>query len=388
MDVGIPPEPSVPVAEHTELQLRYETLQQEHRSFSIQQETLVSKSETQLEKIDHLEKKNAEMKGLLEKYTAEQQRLNDAYYRVIQEHESCQKFKEQLQDLAHRWKAQLEENMELNSTCTKLRRELKKHVENRAPEKTLPIVEEVQAPVAVEATTMSDLEYSDNESISADLIPYTWTGSDDRNQYEIFLVHAVTKECELKGNGFYINRHIEEAIPQITDSVRQAKLAFGSDQFHAITVLGMHLISTEPAYLFECLEANHTLFFGRKSVLTAFVATLIVGASTSQPYHSVEIIEKASSQTPKEMHNRKRKRNQGNAAGNIMIKRHCAARAGSEVAPSTPSTATSKRKPLKILESKKATSIERAAATMTSTAAEQQTYDLDIPTKDFSFSSK
>jgi regulator of replication initiation timing len=91
----------------------------------------------------------------------------------MQEHEVCQKVKEQLQDLGYRWKAQLEENRELNSTCTKLRRELKKAVENRTPDKPLPRVEEAQAPVAVEATTMSDIESSDDEPISDDLILYT-----------------------------------------------------------------------------------------------------------------------------------------------------------------------------------------------------------------------
>ncbi|KAI2481053.1 hypothetical protein Ptr902_08079 [Pyrenophora tritici-repentis] len=139
------------------------------------------------------------MKGLLEKYPTEYQELKNAYYRVMQEHETCQKVKEQLQDLAYRWKAQSEENKELTSLCAKLRQELKA-LENWRPENLLPRVEEVQTPVAVEATTMSHMESSDDEPISDDLMPYTWTaGSDDPNQYEIFLSYTVTKECKLQG---------------------------------------------------------------------------------------------------------------------------------------------------------------------------------------------
>jgi chromosome segregation ATPase len=170
MDIDISPEPLSLDAQYAELQLRYTTLQQEYQSFKIQHETLVSKSNTQHENIVHLENENAEMKGFLEKYTTEHQRLNHAYYRVMQEHEACQKAKEQLEDLAHRWKAQSKENMELNSTLTQLRYELKKALENRTPDKPPLREEEVQAPVAIEATTMSDMEFSDDEPISDDLI--------------------------------------------------------------------------------------------------------------------------------------------------------------------------------------------------------------------------
>ena len=74
---------------------------------------------------------------------------------------------------------------------------------------------------------MSDMEYSDNEPILDNLTLYTWTaGSDDRNQYEIFLVYAITGECELQGYSFDISRSIKEAVPQITDSLRQAEAGF------------------------------------------------------------------------------------------------------------------------------------------------------------------
>jgi chromosome segregation ATPase len=101
MDIDIPPKPLNLDAQHTELQLRYATLEQEYQSFLIQYETLVNKSDTQHKKIKHLENENADMTGLLEKYTREHQQLSDAYYRVMQEHEACQKVKEQLQDLAY-----------------------------------------------------------------------------------------------------------------------------------------------------------------------------------------------------------------------------------------------------------------------------------------------
>ncbi|KZM19287.1 hypothetical protein ST47_g9567 [Ascochyta rabiei] len=370
MDVDIPPEPPNPDAQHTELRLRYATLQQEHQKFSTQHQTLVSKSEMQHERINHLENENAETKGLLERSTAEQQQLNDAYYRVMQEHEDCQKVKEQLQDLAYQWKAQLEENIELNSTCNNLRRELKKALENRTPDNPLLEVEEVQAPVAVEATTMSDMEYSEEEPISDDLTLHTWiAGSDDRNKYEIFLAFAVTEEFELQGYGFDISQSIEEAIPQIIDSLRQAETTFGSDQYHAITVLGMHLINKEPAFIFECLEANRTIFIGRNSVLAAFVPALTDEASFLQPHHSVVTTEKVATQALKEESTRQGKRKRGEATGEITAKRRCAA--GAKVALSTPSTRAKKRKPLGILKSKKARSSEWAfAGTTTSTASE------------------
>ncbi|KAI2478049.1 hypothetical protein Ptr902_10732 [Pyrenophora tritici-repentis] len=369
MDIDIPPELSNLDAQHAELQLHYATLRQEYQNLSNQHEKLVSKSDTQYETVHHLEVQNAEMKGLLEKYPTEYQELKNAYYRVMQEHETCQKVKEQLQDLAHRWKAQSEENRELTSLCAKLRRELKA-LENWTPENPLPRVEEVQTPVAVEATTMLDMESSDGEPISDDLMPYTWTaGSDDPNQYEIFLSYAVTKECKLQGYGFNISQSIDEAMPQIVDSLRQAEIAFGSDQFHAITVLGMHLTNTEPAYLFECLKLNRTIFIGRHPVLASFVPVLTAGASSSQPHHSVVTSGQAATQAFEEESTRQGKRKRGEATIEIMAKRRRAT--GAEIAPSTPSTRAKKRKPLGILKSKKARSGKRAAAaTTTSTAAE------------------
>ena len=370
MDIYIPPKPLSLDAQHNDLQLRYAGLQQEYQSVLIQHETLLSKSNAQCDTISHLENRNAEIKGLLEKYTAEFQQLNDTYYCVMQEHKSCQKLKEQLQDLANRWKAQVEKNTELTSICTKLRRELEKDPENQTPDKQLPSVEEVQAPVAVEATTMSDMEYSDDESVLDDLQLYTWRAeSVNLYQYKIFLAYAATKECELQGYGFNISQSIEEAIPQITNALRQAKTAFSSKQLHAITILGMHLSNTEPAYLFGYLEESRTIFIGSKSVLAAFLPALTAEASSSQPNHSVVPINQAATQALEEESTRKGKRKRGEATREITAKRRRAT--GAEVAPSTLSTRAKKRKPLGILKSKKFRSSKRAAATdTTSTAAE------------------
>jgi hypothetical protein len=370
MDIDILPELPNSDAQRTELQSHYATLQQEYQSFLIQHKTLASKSDLQHKKLSLQENDNAQMKGLLQNYTAKHQQLNDAYYRIVQEHEACQKVKEQLQELAHQRKALSEENMELNFTCTKLRRELKAS-ENRMPVKPLIRAEEVQVPFAIEATTVSDMGSSDDELTSDDLIPYTWTaGSDNQNQYEIFLAYAVTKECELQGYGLDISWSIEEAIPQITDSLRQAETAFGSDQYHAITVLGMHLINTEPAYLFDCLKVNQTIFIGRNSVLAAFISGSTAGASFSQPHHLVGTIEQAETQALKEESTRQGKRKRLEATRKAADKRRRMAEA--EVAPSTP-----------IRSNEQAT-----AAATASTAAEQQTYDLNILSKDFLFSLK
>ncbi|KAG9186453.1 hypothetical protein G6011_09561 [Alternaria panax] len=388
MEIDIPPESPNLEAQPTELQLRYATLQQEHQSLSNQHEILVRESVTQREKIDHLENKNAEMKRLLDKHKAEQQELNDAYYRVMQEHKTCQKLKEQFRDLAYQWKAQSEKNIELNSTCTKLRQELRSALEIGTPDKATARVEQVQAPIAIEATTMSDMDYSDDEPISDDIASYTWTaGSDDRNQYEIFLVYTVTEEFELQGYRYDISQSIEEAIPQIADSLRQAKTAFGSDQFYAITVLGMHLINTEPTYIFECLEANRTIFVGSKAALAVFDPALIAGASSPQPYHSIVTIKQAATPALKQDSTRQGKRKLGEATREVTVKRRRAAGAGST--PYTPNTREKKRKPLGILQSKKARSIKRAAAAnSTSTPPEQQNHGLNIPSRDFLYSFK
>ena len=88
MEIDIPPESPNLDAQHTELQSRYETLQQEHNSILAQQEILVSKCGAQHERINHLENENAEMNRLLQNDTSEQQELNDAYCRAIEEQEA------------------------------------------------------------------------------------------------------------------------------------------------------------------------------------------------------------------------------------------------------------------------------------------------------------
>ncbi|KAG9382793.1 repeatdomain containing protein [Pyrenophora tritici-repentis] len=370
MDIDIPPEPPNPDAQRTELQLHYATLHQEYQSLSLQHETLVSKSNSQHKKIDNLESKNAEIQDLLEEYTSKYQQLNDAYCCFIKDHHGCEKVKGQLQDLIHRWKAQSEENMELESTCTRLRRELRNALDSRTLDEPVLRAEEVQAPLAIEATTVSDIEYSDDEPTSDSLTLYTRAaGSNDRNQYEIFLAYAATEEGEPHGYGFDISQSIEEAIPQIADSLRQAESVFGSEQYHAITFLGTHLTSTEPAYLFERLKADRTIFIGRNSVLAALIPALSTAAASSpQPHQAAVIFEQAATQALGEDSTRHGKRKRGDATREIANKRRCVP--GTEVEPAIPSTRAKKRKPLGILKSKKARGREQtAAAISTSTAA-------------------
>ena len=385
MEIDIPPESPNLDAQHTELQSRYETLQQEHNSILAQQEILVSKCGAQHERINHLENENAEMNRLLEKHTSEQQELNDAYCRAMEEQESGQKVKEQLRDLAYQWKAQSQKNMELNSTCTKLRQELKTALKAGASDRPLERIEQVQPPLLIEATTKVDMESSDEEPNSDDPTPHTWTAeSHDRNQYEIFLVHNVTEGFELQGYRYDISQSIEEAIPQITGSLRQATTAFGSDQFYLVTALGICLINTEPVYLFESLQANRTIFIGSKAALTVFVSTIIAGASSPQPYHSIMTIKQPATQALEEDTTRKGKRKLGVATREITIKRRRAA--GAEAMPSAPNTRAKKRKPLGILRSKRVRRNDQAAAiNSTLTATEQQTNHLDISSRDSFF---
>ena len=385
MEIDIPPESPNLDAQRTELQSRYETLQQEHNSILAQQEILVSKCGAQHERINHLENENAEMNRLLEKHASEQQELNDAYCRAMEEQEAGQKVKEQLRDLAYQWKAQSQKNIELNSTCTKLRQELKTALKAGASDRPLESIEQVEPPLLIEATTKVDMESSDEEPNSDDPTPHTWTAeSHDRNQYEIFLVHNVTEGFELQGYRYDISQSIEEAIPQITGSLRQATTAFGSDQFHVVTILGIYLINTEPAYLFESLQANRTIFIGSKAALTVFVSTIIAGASSPQPYHSIMTIKQPATQALEEDTTRKGKRKLGAATREITIKRRRAA--GAEAMPSASNTRAKKRKPLGILRSKRVRRNDQAAAiNSTLTATEQQTNHLDISSRDSFF---
>jgi hypothetical protein len=135
MDAEVPPERPNPDAQPINLQSHYTILQQEY-------DILVRESDMQHEEIDSLEKKNAQINGLLKNNIAEQELIKDAYHSVMQEHEGCQKVKEQLQDLAHRWNAQLERNKELDSTCVKLRQELKVAVKDQTLENPLPKIED------------------------------------------------------------------------------------------------------------------------------------------------------------------------------------------------------------------------------------------------------
>jgi predicted GIY-YIG superfamily endonuclease len=425
MDIDIPPETQNPDAEHTELQSRYTSLQQEYHNFSIQHETLASKFDTQCKRIEILENENASIEGRLanytlehqqlnnaynrvmqehnacqssdeqlqdmvrqwkeelekntnlnttcaalrqelKNYTLEHQQLNNAYNRVMQEHNACQSSEEQLQDMVRRWKEELEKNTNLNTTCAALRQELKSALENRTPTRSPSRVEQVD-PVAIEATTMSELQDSDDEQLS-DVAPYIWTaGPDDRSWYEIFLVYTVAEEGELQGYSFTISRSSEEAIPQITNALRQAETVFGSDHYHAITVLGMNLINTEPAYLFGCLRANRTIFVGRNSMLATYVAA---GASSSQLQQSVVTIEEAATQALEAGSSSLGKRKLGRVK-NITAKRRRDDTKGVGIKGK-------RTKPLGILRSKKA-----AAAAKTSTQAEPQAYNLFVPGRNF-----
>jgi hypothetical protein len=77
---------------------------------------------------------------------------------------------------------------------------------------------------------VSDLEDSDDEPVSDDLEPYTWTaGGDDRNQYEILLVYALTEKREFQGHDFDVSQRVQEAIPQLSNVLNKAEAAFGRD---------------------------------------------------------------------------------------------------------------------------------------------------------------
>jgi hypothetical protein len=149
----------------------------------------------------------------------------------------------------------------------------------------------------------------------------------------------------------------------------------------------MHLINTEPVYLFESLQANRTIFIGSKAALTVFVSTIIAGASSPHPYHSVITIKQPATQALEEDATRKGKRKLGVATREITVKRRRAD--GAAATPYTLNTRAKKRKPLGILRSKKFRSGEQAAAVnSTPTATEQQTNHLDISSRDFFFSFK
>ena len=141
---------------------------------------------------------------------------------------------------------------------------------------------------------MSVLEES-NGTESDNPATYIWRNHEEKNTQEIFFVYVVNRDGDLEGRGFEISKSSEQAIPQITDILRQADTTFGSGGYHATTVLGLQLTNMEPGYLFNCLQANSTIFVGNTSTLAAYNSASTVAVSPSRSHQQAVTIEQASS---------------------------------------------------------------------------------------------
>jgi uncharacterized protein (DUF3084 family) len=130
------------------LQSRYAKLEREYQDISAQREA----------QVEHLENKNRDLKGQLEQCSSERQRLNHELDRV----------KQDTRELMHKWKAELTKNEDLRSKCAQLRRELKAAQDSTA--ERIPRIVEILEPLAIESTTMSDLEDSDEAVLEVPLL--------------------------------------------------------------------------------------------------------------------------------------------------------------------------------------------------------------------------
>ncbi|EDU46063.1 conserved hypothetical protein [Pyrenophora tritici-repentis Pt-1C-BFP] len=339
MDIDTPSEVLGSDTRLTDLESRCSRLQQEYQSLLSQHDTLVRKYEIEHSKTEGLEIENLELQAkcrdLTQKYSAQceaneletntasdeirkdldnlqnrHHHLEDAYNRVVLEHKDCDATKKQLSSLARQWKAQGDKNLELNSTCARLKRELEEALANRKFEaatvdrgKLLIVV-----PEPIEATTMSALEDSDTTP-TIDQPLYSWVPRTDQSSYEMFFAYCTANGgSALQGWGSLISMQAESALPRIEQLLHQAEMEFGSDQYGAMTILGKIIILTSAEYVFQCFGPTHqTIFIGPNSVLSAYVPVIERRASSSQTGSSVmTIIDAAAQATSKALVKRQR----------------------------------------------------------------------------------
>jgi hypothetical protein len=99
---------------------------------------------------------------------------------------------------------------------------------------------------------MSDLEDSDEAVLEVPPLS-TWRER-TCNGYEIFVVEEASEEDVLMGYSWDISSNREEAVSQISESLRQAALIAEGKEYYAITVLGKRIVSTDPGILFRTFK--------------------------------------------------------------------------------------------------------------------------------------
>jgi hypothetical protein len=272
MDLDPPVSPPDPGVQYAELQSRYAKLEREYQDISAQRDA----------RVEHLENENRGLKGQLQRCSSERQRLDHELDRI----------KQDTREVMHKWKAERAENKDLRSKCAQLRRELKAAQDSTA-ERT-PRIVEIPEPLAIESTTMSDLEDSDEAVLEVPPLS-TWrerTG----NGYEIFVVEEASEEHVLMGYSWDISSSREEAVSQISESLRQAASIAEGKEYYAITVLGKRIVSTDPEILFRTFETCQTLAIGTEKGIDKWTSALAEAAPSSLSYQSTVTIQQATSQ--------------------------------------------------------------------------------------------
>jgi hypothetical protein len=254
--------------------------------------------------------KESDTSNRLDELQTRYKQLEELHYSIIQEHNACGATRDDLRTMAGKWQVQTEKTAELESTCAQLRQALSEARANQnviAPSRSLAKRLEI-SPLPIEASTMSDLEDSD-EDTSRPEVPYTWSsGSKIPGQYELFLASSFN-DGEFQGYSRYLSSSIDQALLQIAAVLRQAEADIGLDQYGAVTVLGMRLANMEPEYLFRSIETtDQTIFIGAKPIVEAYVAAVAARASSSQSDTLVMTIEEATIEAmSSQVHIRKRR---------------------------------------------------------------------------------
>ncbi|CAG5148274.1 uncharacterized protein ALTATR162_LOCUS2177 [Alternaria atra] len=160
--------------------------------------------------------------------------------------------------------------------------------------KRTPRIVEIPEPLAIESTTMSVLEDSDEEV--SEVPPLSAWGERTGNGYEIFVVDETSEQDVLMGYSWDISSSREEAVSQISESLRQAASIAEGKEYYVTTVLGKRIVNTDPEILFGTFETCQTLAIGTEKGINKWTSALTEAAPSKLSYQSTVTIQQATSQ--------------------------------------------------------------------------------------------
>ena len=284
MDLDPPVSPPDPDVQYAELQSRYAKPEREYQDISAQQDA----------RVGHLENENGDLKGQLQRCSSERRRV---------EHE-LDRLKQEAREAMHALETERAESEDLRSKCAQLRRELKAAKDSTA--EITPRIVEILEPLAIESTTMSVLEDSDEEVL--EIPPLSTWRERTGNGYEIFVVDETSEQDALMGYSWDISSSREEAISQISESLRQAASIAEGKEYYVTTVLGKRIVNTDPEMIFGTLETCQTLAIGTEKGINKWTCALTEAAPYSPSYQSTVTIQQATSQALEKTSTMTRKR--------------------------------------------------------------------------------